>query len=49
MARKTTANMPMTMKPAAMPIRPATKASMMGALTTKRAAKKPAPKQGRRK
>ncbi len=49
MARKTTANMPMTMKPVAMPMKPATMASMMGDSTTKKAAKKPAPKQGRRK
>jgi len=48
-ARKTTTNMPMTMKLAAMTMKPATMASMMGASTTKKAAKKPAPKQGRRK
>jgi hypothetical protein len=49
MARKATANMPMTMKPAAMPMKPATMASMMGVSTTRKAAKKPAAKQGRRK
>lgn len=49
MARKTTANMPMTMKSATMPMKPATMASLMGASTTKKAAKKRAAKQGCRK
>jgi len=49
MARKTTTNMPMTMKPAAMTMKPATMASMMGTPTTKKAAKKPTANQGRRK